>query len=85
MTHHDCNTPDCDDALARLYEYLDKEMEEAQASQIRAHLEECSGCNQRYDFEVRLKVVVRERLSEEVPDEFIARLRSALANESAPS
>ena len=83
MTHHDCNTPDCDDALARLYEYLDQEMEDADASQIRAHLEECSGCNNRYDFEGRLKAVVRDRLSEEVPDDFISRLRSALAEESA--
>jgi hypothetical protein len=35
-----------------------------------------------YEFEVRLKVVVRERLAEEVPPEFIERLRVALARES---
>lgn len=83
MTHHDCNTSDCDDALARLYEYLDREMDEADASGIRVHLDECNGCRSRYDFEQRLKVVVRERLSEEVPESFLVKLRIALETETA--
>jgi anti-sigma factor (TIGR02949 family) len=83
MSHNDCETPDCDDALANLYEYLDSEMEDAEASQIREHLDDCSGCHSRFDFETRLRIVVRERLSEEVPPEFIARLRSALERETS--
>jgi mycothiol system anti-sigma-R factor len=85
MSDHDCDIPDCDEALANLYEYLDSEMEDAEASQIREHLDDCSGCHSRFDFETRLKIVVRERLSEEVPPEFIARLRSALETETSAS
>ncbi|HKZ24345.1 MAG TPA: mycothiol system anti-sigma-R factor [Acidimicrobiia bacterium] len=72
----------CDEALTNLYQYLDREMGAADSERIRAHLDDCSGCFDIYEFEIRLRVVVRERLSEEVPPEFIERLRSALARES---
>jgi mycothiol system anti-sigma-R factor len=72
----------CDEALTNLYQYLDREMDSANSDRIRAHLRDCSGCFDVFEFEVRLKVVVKERLSEEVPPEFIDRLRAALARES---
>jgi anti-sigma factor (TIGR02949 family) len=74
---------ECDDALTNLYQYLDREIETTSIETIRGHLEGCSGCMQRFDFEARLKIVVRERLSEEVPPELIDRLRQALARESS--
>jgi anti-sigma factor (TIGR02949 family) len=74
---------ECDDALANLYRYLDREIETTSVETIRGHLEDCQGCMQRFDFEARLKVVVRQRLSEEVPPELIERLREALAREAS--
>ena len=55
---------ECDDALTNLYQYLDREMEEATSTVIRAHLEDCSGCLKSFDFEARLQIVVKERLAE---------------------
>lgn len=72
----------CDEALTNLYQYLDREMGAADSDRIRSHLEDCSGCLDVFEFEVRLKIVVRERLAEEVPPQFIERLRAALAKES---
>jgi mycothiol system anti-sigma-R factor len=72
----------CDEALTNLYQYLDREMGSADSDRIRAHLEDCTGCLDVFEFEVRLKIVVRERLAEEVPAQFIERLRAALAKES---
>jgi mycothiol system anti-sigma-R factor len=74
---------ECDDALTNLYQYLDKEIEDATSVVIRAHLEDCSGCLRSFDFEARLQIVVRQRLSEEVPPEFLERLRDAIAREAA--
>jgi mycothiol system anti-sigma-R factor len=76
---------ECDDALTNLYLYLDREIEATTSEVIRAHLEDCTGCLRSYDFEARLKVVVRERLSEEVPAEFLERLRQAIAREASAS
>ena len=76
---------ECDDALTNLYMYLDREIEVSTSEVIRAHLEDCSGCLRSFDFEARLKMVVRERLSEEVPAEFLERLRQAIAREASAS
>ena len=76
---------ECDDALTKLYHYLDQELEATNLELIRDHLDDCSGCLRSFDFEYRLKIVVRERLAEDVPDEFIARLREAIARESSSS
>jgi anti-sigma factor (TIGR02949 family) len=74
---------ECDDALTNLYQYLDREIEASTSEVIRAHLEDCSGCLKSFDFEARLQIVVRERLAEDVPDEFLQRLRDAIAREAA--
>jgi len=74
---------ECDEALTQLYTYLDRELEVTSYEVIRTHLEDCSGCLRSFDFETRLKIVVRERLSEEVPAEFLERLRQAIARESS--
>lgn len=73
---------DCDEALANLYTYLDAELDGATSDRIRAHLDECSGCHAPFDFEARLKHVVRERLDEDVPEAFVERLRRVLAEEA---
>lgn len=73
----------CDEAMERLYEYLDSELDEVTAEGIKSHLAACGGCSGGFDFERRLKVVVRERLSEEVPEQFIDRLRMVLDRESS--
>jgi anti-sigma factor (TIGR02949 family) len=74
---------ECDDALTNLYQYLDREIETTTSEVIRAHLEDCSGCLRSFDFEARLQIVVKERLAEEVPAEFLERLRDAIAREAA--
>jgi anti-sigma factor (TIGR02949 family) len=74
---------ECDDALTNLYQYLDREIEATTSEVIRAHLEDCSGCLKSFDFEARLQIVVRQRLAEDVPDEFLQRLRNAIAREAA--
>lgn len=79
----DVGGKNCDEALESLYQYLDDEMDDATASEIRSHLDGCGGCHDSFDFEMRLKVVVRQRLSEEVPESFIAKLRAALEQEAA--
>jgi anti-sigma factor (TIGR02949 family) len=74
---------ECDDALTNLYQYLDREIEVSSVEVIRSHLGDCPDCLRSFDFEARLKVVVRQRLSEEVPVEFLERLREALAREAS--
>lgn len=68
----------CDDALANVYMYLDRELDDSTATVIRDHLEDCPPCGKAFVFEERLKAVVKERLAVEVPPEFVERLKQAL-------
>ena len=87
MNEKDCNdiSSNCDEAMERLYEYLDRELDNATAEGIRHHLDDCGGCHNSYDFEMRLKAVVKERLQEEVPARFLIRLRRAIDHEASKS
>ncbi|MCI0424838.1 MAG: zf-HC2 domain-containing protein [Actinobacteria bacterium] len=72
---------DCDEALANLYLYLDSELDQVSIHKVKTHLEECRGCDAPFDFEKRLRQVVRERLNEDLPEAFVMRLRAVLALE----
>jgi mycothiol system anti-sigma-R factor len=74
---------ECEEALTNLYLYLDAELDQMSAAKVRSHLEVCHGCDAPFDFEKRLREVVRTRLDEQVPDAFIARLRTVLSLEVA--
>lgn len=71
----------CDKALADVYPYLDRELTWWRRRRIRLHLAECPPCKNGFDFERRLKIVVRTRLAEDVPPEVIDRLHEALRSE----
>ena len=73
---------ECDEALAGLYQYLDAELDAATNERIRRHLDKCPECMGPYEFESRLRTVVRERLGEDVPQAFTARLLDALREAS---
>ena len=41
----------CEEALERLWEFLDGELEPANETEVQRHLEVCSRCYPRYDFQ----------------------------------
>ena len=51
----DMSPMDCDDALHRVYEYLDGEMTVWRRRAITRHLDECPPCAQGFVFEVELR------------------------------
>ena len=72
----------CDDSLEKMYLYIDNELDAASAEVIRYHINDCPPCSDAFSFEERLKVVVRTRLSEDVPAELLARLRAVIRSEN---
>ncbi len=53
------STGDCSAALARLYEFLDNELADADADTIRAHLAACEPCLDRFDTEEHIRALVK--------------------------
>ena len=46
---------DCEEALRRLFEYLDAELHGDEQREMQQHLERCRSCFSRLEFEKRLK------------------------------
>jgi anti-sigma factor (TIGR02949 family) len=74
---------DCDEALTNLYLYLDSELDQQTSGRVKAHLAACHGCDAPFDFERRLREVIKGRLGEELPEVVIVRLKAMLAVETA--
>ncbi|WP_235735884.1 mycothiol system anti-sigma-R factor [Nocardioides alcanivorans] len=59
---------DCADYLERIVFLIDNELDEADCSDVRRHLDECGPCLHKYDLELTVKQVVARSCSEQAPD-----------------
>ena len=66
---------DCEQAIHRLYEYLDGELTVWRRRAIARHLDECPPCAQGFTFEVELRQVIVSKCYVEGP----ADLRTGIA------
>lgn len=64
----DVNEITCEQALARLYEYLDGELDPGAEAEVRRHLEICKRCYPLFNFEGMFLDYLQERGSEPVED-----------------
>lgn len=69
---------ECEQAILRLYEYLDGELTIWRRRAIARHLDECSPCAQGFTFEVELRHVLVSKCHEEVPADLRRRIASVL-------
>jgi mycothiol system anti-sigma-R factor len=70
----------CEEALHELYSFLDGELTEHKRTQIRDHLDDCSPCLEAFDFEAELRIVIKHRCKDEVPESLRDRVAEKLAS-----
>ena len=51
----------CRDALRLLYDFIDKEAPEHDASQVEAHLKKCRHCSAKYELEMKFKQCIEQK------------------------
>jgi anti-sigma factor (TIGR02949 family) len=73
---------DCDEALHRLYHYLDGELTQDRRDAISRHLSQCSHCLHAFDFEAELKVVIARSCRDQVPESLKEKISRALHDAS---
>ena len=74
----------CEDALERLWEFLDGELESQDEGEIQRHLEVCSRCYPRYDFQrAYFELMRRVRDRDSVPRRLRRRLFERILAEDA--
>lgn len=68
----------CERALARLEEFMDNEVAEADAATIRAHLADCDGCMDEARMLETLRRLMRRSCVECAPDELRVRIQTQI-------
>ena len=74
---------DCGDAQDQIYQYLDAELDEDTAASVRSHLDDCGGCQDSFEFHRRLKGVIRDHLSEDMPESLETKVKELIRQEYA--
>ena len=75
-------TADCNDTMREMEAFLDGELTDESRSVIQHHLDTCQPCAEPYDFEAELRMVIRRKCQEQVPETLRAKVRKALEAES---
>jgi mycothiol system anti-sigma-R factor len=70
----DPSPADCADFLERIVYFLDNELDAADCSAVRLHLDSCNPCLERYDLQRTVKAIVARSCSEVAPDELRRRV-----------
>jgi anti-sigma factor (TIGR02949 family) len=78
MTHRPLT---CDEAIARLDDYLDRELSADEMALVREHLNTCAHCAEAYAFEGNVLDDLKGKLRRiDLPESVIDKVRSILAN-----
>ena len=72
---HGHGVDECSDYLERIVYFLDNELDEADCSAVRVHLDECGPCLEKYDLQRTVKSVIARSCSESAPAELRERVR----------
>lgn len=74
----DKETISCEEALERVFEYLDHALDESDHCDIEDHLSKCRSCYSRVEFERRLKEHLHEIGSEKAPSSLEDKVRQII-------
>lgn len=77
MSHQHGTEPsasDCADFLDQIVYFIDNELDEADCSAVRMHLDTCNPCLEKYDLQRTVKSVVARSCAEVAPDDLRQRV-----------
>lgn len=81
MGPHTPDKPECNDAVHRLYHFLDGELTGEKRAEIQRHLDECLPCLEAFDFEAELRIVIAQKCRDQVPESLRLRIAQAIHHE----
>ncbi len=70
--------PECEQALGRLFAYVDRELEPGDADQVRQHIEDCRPCLDEIAVETMLKELVKRCCQDKAPADLRVRIHAQL-------
>ena len=70
----DPSASECSEFLDQIVYFIDNELDAADCAVVRAHLDSCNPCLERYDLQRTVKSIVARSCSEAAPDELRQRV-----------
>ena len=70
----DPSAADCADFLDQIVYFIDNELDAADCQVVRAHLDTCNPCLEKYDLQRTVKSIVARSCTEAAPDELRAKV-----------
>jgi mycothiol system anti-sigma-R factor len=72
---------DCDETLAELHRFLDRELPPELVENIMGHLGSCTDCLQAFEFHTELRTVIAKKaLADEMPPGLMDKIRSCFGD-----
>lgn len=68
----------CEEVIERLFDYLDRELDERQRNEMERHMSKCRDCFSRAEFERRLRRRVAAAGTQRAPERLRRRLKTLL-------
>lgn len=68
----------CEEVLAEIEDFLHGELDPDRAVRLERHLNTCSPCFERAEFQRKLKEIVKYKCRSEAPDNLVWRVREAI-------
>ncbi|MET0432709.1 MAG: mycothiol system anti-sigma-R factor [Cellulomonas sp.] len=72
--------PECEQALGRLFAYVDRELEPGDADQVRQHIEDCRPCLDEIAVETMLKELVKRCCQDKAPADLRVKIHAQLTS-----
>ena len=71
---------DCEAVMAKLYEFLDGEIDQSRRQELEGHLHGCVSCFEAFDFEAELREMIKSKLAKDecCPDSLRQKVLDAL-------
>jgi len=70
----DPSASECSEFLDQIVYFIDNELDAADCAVVRAHIDTCNPCLERYDLQRTVKAIVARSCSEAAPDELRQRV-----------
>jgi mycothiol system anti-sigma-R factor len=69
----------CHETMQRLNSYVDRELSDFELVEVKKHLDDCPPCEQHFEFNVRVKRLVRTKACpEKAPQELLQQILKSL-------
>lgn len=75
----DDNIINCEEALKRLFEYIDNELHDHAHGEMDEHMSRCRSCFSRLEFEKHLRQHLQKETQQKTPDELKCRLKNMIS------